>query len=124
MRYTKIEKESFVENFKLKTKSFAIDTINFCNNLQPSLATRNVCYQLIRSATSTGANYRAACRGRSKAEFFSKLSITIEEADESQYWLEIIEGLKLNCDNAELKRLKNEITDIVKILTSARKNTK
>jgi len=101
MNYEKNQKETFIKKLKLKTKTFAIDTINFCNNLPQSMATRNVCFQLIRSATSTGANYRAACRGRSKAEFFSKLSITIEEADESQYWLEIIDGLKIECNQNE-----------------------
>ena len=81
-------------------------------------------FQLIKSASSTGANYRAVCRSRSKAEFFSKLSITLEEADESQYWLEILDNLQLKINQVELDRLQNEITQIVSILTTARKNTK
>jgi len=55
------------------------------NNASPVVS-----YQLIKSATSTRANYRAACKERSKAEFFSKICIVAEEADESEYWLEII----------------------------------
>ena len=115
-------KADFIAYVRLKTKNFAISIINYCNTLRSSQATKVISYQLIRSATSTGANYRAVCRSRSKAEFFSKLSITLEEADESQYWLEILDSLQLNNDRAELKRLQDEIAQIVSILTVARKN--
>ncbi|WP_231690844.1 four helix bundle protein [Aureliella helgolandensis] len=79
--------------------------------------------QLIRSATSVGANYRAACRGRSKAEFVSKLSIVIEEADESCYWLElIIEGELLAKDKVEA--LLDEANQITAIMVASRKTAK
>ena len=122
MRYTKETKEAFIKKMQNQTKRFAIDILDFCDNLPKSIATRTISYQLIKSATSTGANYRAACRGRSKAEFHAKLSITIEEADESQYWLEIIEGSKIQYNETELKRLYQEISEIVAILTTARKS--
>jgi four helix bundle protein len=66
------EKEIFIKKLKKTTKQFAVDVINFCNTLKKSNASSVVKYQLIKSATSTGANYRAACRARSKAEFFSR----------------------------------------------------
>ena len=85
MRYTKEEKEAFLKKMKAKTKLFVIDVIHFCERLPKTRGCRTISFQLIKSATSTEANYRAACRGRSKAEWFSKISITVEEADESQY---------------------------------------
>ncbi len=85
MKYTKEEKAAFLKKMKAKTKKFAIDVIHFCDTLPKTQACRTISFQLIKSATSTGANYRAACRGRSKAEWFSKICITVEEADESQY---------------------------------------
>ena len=117
-------KDEFITYLKSKTKQFAVDTIKFCDSLEYTQSLKVIKYQLIKSATSTGANYRAVCRSRSKAEFFSKLSITLEEADESQYWLEILDNLQLRINHAELKRLHNEIDQIVSILTTARKNVK
>lgn len=66
------EKEKFIENLKKRTKKFAVDVILFCNTLKHSKATAVITYQLIKSATSVGANYRATCRARSKAEFSVK----------------------------------------------------
>lgn len=76
-------KEEFVERMKAKTKQFAIDIIRFCDRLPATQACRTIAFQLVKSASSTGANYRAACRGRSKQEFFAKLSITVEEIDKT-----------------------------------------
>jgi len=121
MKYSKKEKETFVEKMRSKTKQFAIDTILFCNTLPNSRATNTISFQLIKSSSSTAANYRAACRGRSKAEFHSKLSISVEEADESQFWLEMIDGIKLACDQNELNRLLHEAYEIIAILAKARK---
>ncbi len=120
--YTRQEKEEFIKRMKAKTKRFAIDVIHFCDTLPKTQACRTISFQLIKSATSTGANYRAACRGRSKAEFHSKISITVEECDESQYWLEVIEGSNIKCDKTELKRLLEEAEVILKIIAKARKN--
>lgn len=76
------EKEIFIEELKKRTRKFAVDVIKFCNSLTKSKASSVVTYQLVKSATSTGANYRAACRARSQPEFFSKICIVVEEADE------------------------------------------
>ncbi|MES2762003.1 MAG: four helix bundle protein [Bacteroidota bacterium] len=78
---------NFAEEFKTKTKKFAIDIIIFCKSLPKSDEGFIIKKQLIRSATSVAANYRAVCRARSDAEFFSKLSIVVEEADESVFWM-------------------------------------
>ena len=76
------EKELFIESLKKRIKKLAIDVIIFCDSLKVCKASSIVIYQLVKAATSTGANYRAACRARSKAEFFSKICIVVEEADE------------------------------------------
>jgi four helix bundle protein len=114
--------EEFAEQFKQKTKGWAIEIINFLNILPPSPVMQTIRYQLIRSATSTAANYRAACRARSNAEFIAKISISLEEADESLFWLEMIEGCKID-ESQTLHHLKEEAGHIIGILVKARKNT-
>ena len=76
--------------------------------------------QLFRSATSVAANYRAAGRARSKAEFISKLSIVVEEADETLFWLELLEESKL-CKNPELKK---EAAELLYIFSASRKTAR
>ncbi|MDH5597819.1 MAG: four helix bundle protein, partial [Cyclobacteriaceae bacterium] len=75
--------------------------------------------QLLKSGTSVGANYRAACRARSKAEFFAKICIVVEEADETCYWLELLQESGFN--DVELEKVKVEADEIVKIFSSSRK---
>ena len=85
------------DDFKRRTKQFALRILKLVEALPNTVAGRTIGGQLVRSGTSVGSNYRAACRGRSKAEFIAKLGIVEEEADESAYWLElIIEGALLN----------------------------
>ncbi|HEY6242329.1 MAG TPA: four helix bundle protein [Pyrinomonadaceae bacterium] len=85
------------DDFKKRTKQFALRILKLVEALPNTVAGRTIGVQLVRSGTSVGSNYRAACRGRSKAEFIAKLGIVEEEADESAYWLElIIEGALLN----------------------------
>jgi four helix bundle protein len=116
------EKELFIERIKIRTKQFAIDTIKFCESLPKGNTFYRMGDQLLRSATSVGANYRAACRARSKAEFFSKLSIVVEEGDECGFWLELfIESGKQNTEEAH--RLLSEANEITSILAKARKTT-
>jgi four helix bundle protein len=73
-----------------RTKQFALRIIKVVNALPNTVSGKAIANQLVRAGTSVGANYRAACRGRSKKEFNSKLHIVLEEADESLFWLEII----------------------------------
>jgi len=114
------EKEIFIEILKKRTRKFAVGVIMFCNSLKTCKASSVVTYQLVKSATSTGANYRAACRARSKSEFFSKICIVVEEADESEYWLEIINEANLYTNKEELIRLTKEANEILKIMSKAK----
>jgi four helix bundle protein len=79
----------------LATKAFALPVIRLVDSLPNTMAGRTIGGQLIRSGTSVSANYRAACRARSKAEFIAKLGIVEEEADESCHWLELIIEVRL-----------------------------
>jgi four helix bundle protein len=82
-----------------RTKTFALRVIKLVNALPNNTAGRAIGNQLIRSGTSVAANYRAACRGRSKAEFIAKLGTVEEEADESALWMELIIESKLMDEN-------------------------
>jgi four helix bundle protein len=118
-----MEKELFVEGLKIRTRKFAVEIILFCNSLKISKASSVVTYQIVKSAISTGANYRAACRARLKAEFFSKICIVVEEIDETEYWLEIISESNLFDDKEELIRLSNEANELTKIMAKAKNSS-
>ena len=85
---------------KRRTKEFAKEIIRLCRKLPNNREGRLIGDQIFRSGTSIAANYRAACRARSKAEFISKLAIVEEEADETLFWLEIIIEIVLNIETS------------------------
>ncbi len=107
-------------DLKQRTKQFALDCIKLSNRLPNNVLGRHIKGQLIRSSTSVAANYRAANLGQTKAQFTTKLSIVIEEADESEFWLEVIEEERLVVD-PEVPRLKKEAHEIASIMISSRK---
>ncbi|MHB8654534.1 MAG: four helix bundle protein [Terriglobia bacterium] len=76
--------------FKARTKKFGLAVIHLIETLPRNRTSDVICRQLLRSATSVGVNYRAACRGRSGSDMVAKLGIVEEEADESIYWLELL----------------------------------
>jgi len=76
---------------KQRTKKFTIDIIKFVEKLPNSKAINVLVNQLLRSSSSVGANYRAACRGKSMPDFINKIIIVEEEADESMFWLEVMQ---------------------------------
>src|SRR5690348_9660659 len=78
------------QQLKQRTKAFALRILKLVAALPKTIEGRAIANQLVRSGTAVGANYRAACRGRSKAEFISKLGTVEEEADECAYWMELI----------------------------------
>jgi four helix bundle protein len=78
------------ENLKRRTKKFGLDVIRLVEKLPKDEVSRILGRQLLRSGTSVGANYRAACRAKSSADFISKLGNVEEEADESGYWMEML----------------------------------
>ena len=106
------------EQMKRRTKDFAKRIINLCRHLPDTREGRLIGGQLFRAGTSVGANYRAACRGRSKADFISKLGITLEETDESLYWLEILSESKILKPDL-LAPLMKEADELVSILSEA-----
>ncbi|WP_153631727.1 four helix bundle protein [Prolixibacter sp. SD074] len=109
------EKELFIQKMKARTKRFALDIIAFCSQLPKNNVGYRIGDQLLRSGTSVGANYRASCRARSQAEFYSKISIVVEEGDESGFWLELlIESNQMGTDEAHrLLKEANEITSVM-----------
>ena len=78
------------QELKARTKQFGLRVMNLVAALPETTTGRAIGNQLVRSGTSVGANYRAACRSRSKAEFIAKIGTVAEEADESAFWLELI----------------------------------
>jgi four helix bundle protein len=115
------------EDLKKRTKQFALRVLKLVAALPNNVQGRAVGGQLVRAGTSVASNYRAACRGRSKAEFVAKLGIVVEEADESAFWLElIIEGALLPAKLVQpLLEEANELTRImVSSRGTARSNTK
>jgi four helix bundle protein len=98
---------------KEKTKQFTIQGLDLVNELgTKNPITRTISYQLARSSSSVGANYRATLRARSDREFISKMNIVLEEIDESLFWMEIIQEKKLIEENrlSPLMKEANEIT--------------
>lgn len=109
------------DELKKRTKQFGLRVMKLVGALPQNSVGRAIGNQLIRSGTSVGANYRAACRGRSKAEFIAKLGIVIEEADESGYWMElIIEGELLPQDR--VAPLLDEGNQLTAIMVATRKS--
>ena len=111
------------DELKRRTKQFGLRGINVVEAL-PNIRTANLIgNQLLRSATSVGANYRSACRGRSKAAFISKVGIAIEEADESLYWLELFNEAGIVLEDRLLPLMK-EANELVSILTASVKTAR
>ncbi|MFB3920576.1 MAG: four helix bundle protein [Terriglobia bacterium] len=108
------------EELKTRTKGLALRVIRLARMLPHDPAGRTVANQIVRSATSVGANYRAACRAQSRATFAAKLAIAEEEADETLYWLEILAESRL-VKEGRLQDLIKEAREIVAIMTASRR---
>ena len=116
------EMYKYREEFKKRTKEFALRVINVYMSLPNSTVAQVIGKQILRSGTSVGSNYRAACRARSNAEYYSKISTVIEEADETMFWLEML--WEANIVKQELlQSLYNENEEILKIMVVSRKNS-
>jgi four helix bundle protein len=107
---------------KQRTKAFALRVIKLVNSLSRELVARRLGDQLLRSGTSVGANYRAVCRARSKADFISKLGIVEEEADESAFWMELLIESGL-VPQRRLEKLLDEANQLTAIMVASRKST-
>jgi four helix bundle protein len=112
-------------DLKLRTKRFALDIVNFWESLPKDETCKTLGRQLLRSGTSTAANYRAVCRAKSKPDFISKFGIVLEEADESAFWIELlIESGKVRSETAQpiLKEANELIAIAISSINTARKN--
>ena len=107
----------FNDEFRKRTKQFAIDVTKFYSSQRKSDEFKVLGKQLLRSATSVASNFRAAARARSNKEFYSKICIVVEEADETQFWLELIEESEITKD-AQLKSLQTEASEILAMVTT------
>jgi len=105
-----------------RTKTFGLRILNLVDHLPRTMSGRAIGSQLVRSGTSIGANYRAACRSRSRAEFAAKLGIVAEEADETVYWLELLRDGKL-LSEAKLSDLLREANELTAIFTAGRRSS-
>jgi len=111
------------KDLKGRTKLFALRVMKLVDALPKSTTGRAIGNQIIRSGTSVGANYRAACRGRSKAEFTAKLGTVAEEADETCFWLELImEGCLI--PRPQVEPLYKEADERTAIFTTAVRSAK
>jgi four helix bundle protein len=112
------DKKMNEQEFKDKTKRIAIRVIRLVESLPKNATTDVIGKQLLRSATSVGANYRAACRAKSASDMIAKLAIVEEEADESMYWIELLIELNLVA-SARLADLMSELNETVAITVSS-----
>jgi four helix bundle protein len=111
------------EALKLRTKDFAMRVLRLYRALPRTQEARILGAQLLRSSTSIGANYRAACRGRSHAEFVAKLGIVLEEADETVFWLELIQEAAIFPER-KTRNLCKEANELVSIFVSSIRTAK
>ncbi|HEY8928527.1 MAG TPA: four helix bundle protein [Mucilaginibacter sp.] len=108
---------------KRRTQRFAVDVIKFIEDLPNGRSLNVLSNQLLRSSSSVGANYRSACKGKSTADFINKIVIVEEEADESVYWLELMEEAGL-VNESNVSLLKKEADEFTAIFTSIGKTAK
>ena len=109
------------EELKQRTKSSAVRVTRLVDALPNTVKGRAIANQIMRSATSIGANYRAACRARSRAEFIAKIGVVEEEADETAFWLELIVETDL-CGQSQIEPLLREAGELVAIMAASRKS--
>jgi four helix bundle protein len=109
------------EDLKRRTKEFALRVIKLTAALPRTIEGRAIANQLVRSGTSVAANYRSACRARSRQEFVAKLGVVLEEADETQLWLELIIEAKV-IPAKRVQPLLDEANELVAIFVTSRKS--
>ena len=111
------------DDFKNRTKAFAIRVIRVVETLPKNQTAKVIGYQVLRCGTSVGANNRAACRAKSPADFIAKMAIVEEECDESIYWMELIAEAGL-MDEKRLIDLKNEANEILSMVVASIKTAR
>jgi four helix bundle protein len=117
------QENDFNEKYRVRTKRFAIEICRLFKDIQNGESKKIIVRQLIRSGTSVAANFRAATRARSLAEYYAKICIVVEECDETQFWFEILAELNL-CNKEQIDHLYKENSDLLRILTTTKKKLK
>jgi len=107
-----------------RTKKFALEIIKLTDFLPNNRIGWTFTDQIVRSSTSVTANYRAVCRARSDKDFISKMGIIIEEADETLFWLEMLEESQIIKQDVEIEKLKKEVNELTAIFVSSVKTVK
>jgi four helix bundle protein len=109
------------DELKARTKEFALRVIRLVDALPTCVKGRAIANQIMRSSTSVAANYRAACRARSRAEFIAKIGVVEEEADETAFWLELFIDSKIR-SKTQIEPLLKEAGELVAIMAASRKS--
>lgn len=110
--------ETFSEQLKQRTKQFALDVIELFRSLPRTEEARIIGRQLLRSATSVAANYRATRRARSRAEFLAKLGLVEEEADETVFWIELLRDSNI-VDTHRIQVFESESNQLLAIFAAS-----
>src|SRR6476661_7086509 len=110
-------------DLKRRTKAFALRILRLVDTLPKTTAGRSLASQILRSGTSVAANYRAACRAKSTADFIAKMGIVQEEADETLFWLELLEESEL-VTAAKLTAIKQEADEVIAITVASIKTAR
>jgi four helix bundle protein len=108
----------FARQMQARTKAFAVRVIRMFQRLPRTDEARILGKQLLRSGTSVAANYRAACRSKSRADFISKLGTTVEETDETLLWLELLEESGI-VPATQLQSIKTETDELLRVLSTS-----
>jgi four helix bundle protein len=108
----------FAELLRGRTFAFALAIVQFCRTLPRTSEADIFRHQLLRAGTGVGANYRASCRGRTPKEKCARLGIALEEADESDYWLSLLQRLEMG-DKEEREKLLKECGEFVSIFSAS-----
>ncbi len=112
-----------IEKLKQRTKQIGLDTLKLVEDLPNKPTLWEIQKQVIRSSFSVGANYRAACRAKSSADFINKLKIVEEEADETLFWLEVLEEISM-VDVLRVSHIKKEINEVISITVASIKTVR
>jgi four helix bundle protein len=113
----------FSKQLVIRTKKFALRAIRLFQHMPKTDEAKILGKQLLRSSTSVAANYRAACRGRSNNEWYSKLCIVVEEADETQFWTELLIDSEIFKEE-RIRDSYNESTELLALFTTIKKSSK
>jgi four helix bundle protein len=123
MRNAERSEAAHEPDLKKRTKAFALRILKLVDALPNTTAGRALASQIVRSGTSVAANYRAACRAKSTADFVAKMGIVEEEADETLFWLELLEESEL-VSPAKLAAIKQEANELIAITVASIKTAR